>query len=120
MGIFCQPIGIGPEFLTLMDQTESMGYHRIAGTGRWIDFKFNDFLSRFRNDLYHLAVYKAQPVRILGMQDKGARPFPFVPLRITHMGVGIVVEMAARGQNEGITVFIFIEGLSLQNRVDFF
>ena len=72
-----------------------MRYHNVTRSGRVRNLEFNGFLPSLGRYLYHLSVIEAELFCVRRVHDHRACSFSFVPGRIPHVCIGVVVDMSA-------------------------
>ncbi len=96
VGIFRQPIHIGPKGLSLVHQAETVRDDNMTWTGGVRYLCLYRYFTCFRGNPDHLAVIQGQSLSVLRVHGDRTDPSASMPFRIPHAGICIVIHMATR------------------------
>jgi hypothetical protein len=119
MRVFGQSIGICPEPLTIRDQTKPVRDHDVTRPRVSGDLVLDGLLDGFSEDLDRLTVLETILFRVVRVHDGCASPFSFVPSRISHPGVGIVIHVSPADMMKGNVRLCSIRQISEEFKIDF-
>ena len=102
VSVLRQTVRVGAVFLPLVNETEPVRNHDVAGPGRLRHLELDCLLSGLCRDPHELSVTQTELFRVVGVHDRRARSPSFVPGGITKLRVCVQIHVAAGGHDEGV------------------